>query len=73
MEKCKHPEGMSVNINGIPIDPCLYATQRVFTNCTVEISRCKNCGHIEINWYKTANTEEIPEEEWDNYLIPYHD
>ena len=33
----------------------------------------ENCGHIEINWYKTANTEEIPEEEWGNYLIPYHD
>ena len=73
MCKCKYREGMELKIGDIPVDPCLYETEKVLTNCTLEISRCKNCGHIEISWYKTANTEEVPKENWDDVRIPYHD
>ena len=73
MCKCKYREGMELKIGDIPVDPCLYETEKILTNCTVELTRCKNCGHYEISWYRTATTEEVPEENWDDVRIPYHD
>lgn len=73
MCKCKYREGMEFKIGDIPVDPCLYKTEKILTNCTVELTRCKKCGHYEISWYRTAATEEVPEENWDDVRIPYHD
>ena len=68
------PEGMSIKPDGVnEMDPCIYETMQVFTNCTVEISRCSRCGNIEVSWYRTFETAEVPEEYWSDYLIALGD
>ena len=59
MNKCRFPDGMSIKPDGIhELDPCIYETTEVYRNVTVEIRRCKNCGHIEIVWHRQDDTEE---------------
>lgn len=33
-------------------DNCFYEVVEVHENVTVEVLRCKNCGKIELSWYK---------------------
>lgn len=30
MEKCQYPAGMEMNINGIPVDPCIYEDCEIY-------------------------------------------
>lgn len=70
--KCSMPDGLVIKPDGVnELDPCLYQTEQVFTNCTVEVSRCKNCGAYNVSWYRTPWTEEVPEEKWETTLLPY--
>ena len=65
--KCSFPDGVVIKPDGInELDPCIYQTEQVFTNVTVEISKCKKCGHVNISWYKNPDTVEISPEEWDD-------
>ena len=58
MSKCKWPDWMSIKPDGVnELDPCLYETIEVFHNVTVEVCRCKKCGHVEFSWYRQDNTE----------------
>lgn len=41
------------------IDPCLYETKEIHTNVTVIVSQCKICGHIDIQWERKDDTEDI--------------
>lgn len=34
------------------VDPCLYDIIETHENVTVEVLKCKNCGHIEVTWRK---------------------
>ena len=70
--KCSMPDGLVIKPDGVnELDPCLYQTEEVYINCTVEVSRCQKCGSYNINWYRTAATEEVPEEGWEDVLRPY--
>mgnify|MGYP003450816935 CR=1 FL=1 len=58
MNKCCWPDGMIVKPDGIhELDPCIYEVVEVHHNVTVEVFRCKNCGHVELSWYRQENTE----------------
>ena len=59
MEKCQYPKGMQMNVNGIPIDPCVYEDCEIYQNVTVIVSKCKKCGHTEIQWKQQDNTQRI--------------
>lgn len=39
--------------------PCVYEDIEIYVNVTVVISRCTQCGHIEMSWVRQENTEEI--------------
>lgn len=38
--------------DGIEIDPHCYEEIETHENCTVHVLKCKECGHIEIEWEK---------------------
>ena len=72
MCKCTLPAGLTIKPDGVhQLAAGLFETEQVFANCTVEVSRCKHCGEYELSWYRTAATEEVPEENWDEILRPY--
>ena len=72
MCKCTLPAGLTIKPDGVhQLAAGLFETEQVFTNCTVEVSHCKHCGEYELSWYRTAATEEVPEENWDEILRPY--
>ena len=57
MEKCSF-DGYSIKPDGInDLDPCLYEDIEIHTNCTVIVSRCKKCGHVEISWIKNEGCD----------------
>lgn len=49
---CIKPDGIN------KLDPCLYETLETHKNVTVEVLRCKNCGHTEVLWKRQENTED---------------
>ena len=74
MCKCTLPKGLVIKPDGVhELAPGLFETEQVLTNCTVEVLRCKHCGEYELSWYRTAATEEVPGENWEDVLVPYHD
>lgn len=50
------------------LDPCVYEDVEVWRNVTVVVSRCMNCGHIEISWHKQDNTEQIDPDDFEPEL-----
>ena len=53
MRKCRLPHGMKFKPDGVhELDPCKYEVVERHENVTVEILRCRNCGHQEITWYR---------------------
>jgi hypothetical protein len=64
MEKCSFGEGTVFKPDGVnELDPCRYEVVARLKNVTVEVLRCKRCGHVEISWKKQDNTEEILDED----------
>lgn len=58
--KCEFPEGVTIKPDGVnELDPCVYEVVEAYTNVDIQILRCKNCGHIEFEWSKTDNTEDV--------------
>lgn len=43
------------------LDPCRYEVIEKHRNVTVEVLRCKKCGHVEIAWTRQENTEDDDE------------
>lgn len=41
------------------LDPCVYEDMEIWRNVTVIVSRCKNCGKIELGWKRQENTERV--------------
>ena len=58
--KCKHPNGIEIKINGVPVDPCEYEVVEIHRNVTVEVLRCRKCGKIQIEW---RYDDEVEQEE----------
>lgn len=48
--RCVHGDGVTVEVGGIPVDPCVYKEVETHHNCTVHVMECIHCGHIEIEW-----------------------
>ena len=62
MEKCKFPEGVTIKPNGKDeLDACSYQVIEKYRNVTVEVLRCKRCGHMEISWVRQDDTEIVHE------------
>lgn len=60
MIKCELPKGIEIKPDGVhELDPCIYETVEKYRNVTVEVRRCKNCGNIDVVWYRQDNTEVI--------------
>lgn len=60
MGKCEFPNGIIIRPDGVnELDPCLYEEIERYVNVTVSVLRCKKCGHIEIEWTRQPDTEEI--------------
>lgn len=59
MAKCSFGEGVTIKPDGInELDPCFYEVIEVHKNVTVEVLRCKRCGHQEITWRKEDEEDE---------------
>lgn len=57
MSKCSF-DGYSIRPDSIhELDPCLYEDIEIHTNCTVIVSKCKKCGHLEISWVKNEGCD----------------
>ena len=57
--KCSFGDGVTIKPDGIhELDPCRYEVIERHRNVTVEVLRCKVCGHIEKTWYRQENTED---------------
>lgn len=60
MCKCQFPGGIDIKPDGInSLDPCIYKTEEIYVNVTVEIRRCVRCGCIDIAWTKQEDTEKV--------------
>ena len=60
MERCTWGDGITVKPDGVhELDPCEYEVVEVYRNVTVEVLRCRRCGHIEITWRRQSDTEEV--------------
>lgn len=58
MCKCNFPGGIMLKLDGVnELDPCVYEVAEVHRNVTVEVLRCKVCGHTELSWYRQEDTE----------------
>lgn len=55
MEKCNNG-GVEIRIGDTPIDPCDYELLEKHRNVTVEVLRCKKCGHVEVLWFRQEDT-----------------
>lgn len=63
MCKCKFPDDATVKLGNTTVDPCKYTVAEVHKNVTVEVLKCKVCGHVTIGWHRQDNTEDIIVEE----------
>lgn len=60
MERCTWGDGITVKPDGVhELDPCEYEVVEAYRNVTVEVLRCRRCGHIEITWRRQSDTEEV--------------
>lgn len=58
--KCCYPNGLVVKPDSQhELDPCVYQDIEMHTNVTVIVSKCSRCGHIELSWIRTDETEDI--------------
>lgn len=57
--KCTYPPGMSIKPDGkSELDPCLYDLVEVHRNVDVEVLKCRECGHVEVQWIRRDDTED---------------
>ena len=56
-QKCSFGNGVVIKPDGInELDPCRYEVMETHSNVTVEVLRCKRCGHVEILWHRQEDT-----------------
>lgn len=63
-KKCRFPDGIVIKPDGVnELDPCVYEEVERYRNCTVIVSRCQNCGHMEVSWIRQPDTEKVEPED----------
>ena len=63
-KKCHFPDGIVIKPDGVnELDPCVYEEVERYANVTVIISRCRNCGHIEVSWMRQEDTVKLEVDE----------
>ena len=63
--KCTFPGGITYRPDGKnEIDPCQYELIEKHRNVTVEVLKCKKCGHVEIAWTRQEDTDDIEDEDY---------
>lgn len=63
LKKCAFPVGVTIRPDGVnELDPCIYEEVERYSNVTVSVMRCKNCGHTEVTWTRQPDTEELDPE-----------
>lgn len=61
--KCQFPRGITIKPDGVhELDACVYQVQEIHKNVTVTVSRCRECGSIDISWERQADTIDIEED-----------
>jgi len=64
-KRCNFGVGVTIKPDGVnELDPCIYEDIEIHTNATVVVKRCVNCGHIELEWHRQENTEDMVGGEW---------
>lgn len=46
-------------ITGLTFDGCEYQLTEAWKNVTVEVSRCRRCGHVDMSWLKQDDSVQI--------------
>lgn len=60
MSKCSFGEGIHIFPDGAnELDPCVYDEVERWANVTVSVLRCRNCGNVELAWYRQDNTMQV--------------
>ena len=61
MHKCEFPDGVVMTIDGVHelASPCVYQEIEKYSNVTISIRKCINCGNVDIVWYAQEDTEEL--------------
>lgn len=49
--KCHHKFDEVTRIGEHEVDPCVYVEKEVHHGCKVVVMECKNCGHVELEWW----------------------
>lgn len=58
--KCSDFSNIVIKPDGVnELDPCFYEVQEAYENVSIEILKCKKCGHITISWKRQSNTKKI--------------
>lgn len=58
-KKCSFGD-ITIKLDGVnELDPCVYEVVEKYHNVTIEVLKCKKCGHVEISWYRQDDTEEV--------------
>ena len=58
--KCSFGDGVVIKPDGMnELDPCVYQEIERYANVTISVLKCKQCGHIELCWYKQDDTVEL--------------
>lgn len=58
--KCGDCSNVIIKPDGInELDPCFYEVVEAYENVSIEILKCKKCGHTTISWKRQENTNEI--------------
>lgn len=56
MGKCKLPDGLVIKPDGEnELDPCVYEVIEQHEGVTVEVLKCRKCGHIEVTWRRQGD------------------
>lgn len=63
MGSCCNFDGVVIKPDGVnELDPCVYEEIEKYANVTISVLRCKKCGHIELEWFRQEDTEELETE-----------
>lgn len=55
-QKCSYPDGLVIKPDGVhELDPCRYEEIETVYNVNVRVLRCKECGHIELEWFRNED------------------
>lgn len=48
-----------VELLGNEVDPCIYETEQILANVTIEILKCPKCGKRTLAWRRQEDTVDI--------------